>query len=229
MQFVLGSRSPRRRELLESVVGADDLLVCPPLNSEEEGFEGLSDHSAIRQRLSGIVRAKMDQVLHQLPPTSPVSSEQRCQITADTIVVADDLHGRQLVLGQPHPDNWRSEVRDWMLRLYSARTHEVWTGIRVTCGDRAVDQIVTSKVRFCRLTSALVDHYIATEESVDKAGGYAVQGTAAAFVEAMDGSLTNIIGLPLMELIQSMESIGIQVFGARCPERRGGRTSAGPE
>ncbi len=229
MQYVLGSRSARRRQLLESVIGLNQLFVCPPLNSEEEGFEGLSSRPAIRRRLSSIVRAKMDQVVNQHVPELSLLPEETCFITADTIVVADDPCAGPLVLGQPQPDNWRSVVRDWMLRIYSAGTHEVWTGIRVARGGRSQDRIVTSKVRFCKLTAALVDHYISTEESIGKAGGYAIQGAAAAFVEAIDGSLTNIIGLPLMEVVQAMESIGIPVFDGQVRNAGDARTSEGPE
>ena len=229
MKYVLGSRSARRRQLLESVISDDQLLVCPPLNSQEEGFEGLSDRPAIQRRLSRIVRAKMDQVINQQPTGVSRPREERCFITADTIVVADDPGTGPLVLGQPHPDKWQTVVRDWMLKIYSAATHEVWTGIRVARGNHWREQIVTSKVRFCKLTPALVDHYILTEESVGKAGGYAIQGAAAAFVEAVDGSLTNIIGLPLMEVMQAMESIGAPVFDSRNQDAGDMRTSEGHE
>ncbi|MEO2035392.1 MAG: Maf family protein [Planctomycetaceae bacterium] len=211
MQIVLGSRSPRRRELLESVVGVGRLTVHPPLQSDEQGFENLTDRTAIRQRLTSIVDTKMAQVMSELAPVRPSVSAECCLVTADTIVVVDDQCAGTRVLGQPGSDHWRSEVRDWMLRFYSAGTHEVWTGFRLTCGERAHEQIVTTQVRFCKLNESLVDRYLATEESVGKAGGYAIQGAAAAFVEGIKGSLTNVIGLPLMEVVRAMESIGVQI------------------
>ncbi|MCH2200495.1 MAG: Maf family protein [Fuerstiella sp.] len=210
MQIVLGSRSPRRRQLLESVVSADHLLVCPPQDSDEQGFEGLSDYQAVRQRLLAVVQRKMTQVIHQLYPDRRLPKGS-CVITADTIVVVNDRSAGTLVLGQPRSENWESEVRDWMLRLYSANTHEVWTGIQVACGNRSHEEIVTTKVTFCELSPSLVDRYIATQESVGKAGGYAVQGKAATFVETIDGSLSNIIGLPVMEVVRAMESLGVQI------------------
>ncbi|MCH2209770.1 MAG: Maf family protein [Fuerstiella sp.] len=211
VQFVLGSRSPRRRQLFESVVSADHLVVCPPQDSNEQGFDDLSDPQAIQQRLLAVVRRKMTQVIQQLNPNYELPVQGNCVITADTIVVVNDPGFGTLVLGQPCPENWQSEVRDWMLRLYSKSTHEVWTGFRVTFGNRSHEEIVRTTVSFCELTPSVVDHYIATQESIGKAGGYAVQGQAAIFVEAIDGSLSNIIGLPMMEVVRAIESLGVPV------------------
>jgi septum formation protein len=215
MQFVLGSRSPRRRELLDSFVGAERLLVWPPTNSAEEGFDGLHDDASIRERLNRVVRAKMGNVVTQVQSEFAASAKTVCSIAADTVVVAEDPQFGLVVLGQPSEPSWQDDVRDWMLRLYSDTTHEVWTGFQVVCGDQTHEEIVVSKVRFCELTPAIVERYVATGESVGKAGGYAVQGAAAAFVEAIDGSLTNIIGLPVIEVMQAMESMAVDVWSPK--------------
>ncbi len=210
MLFILGSRSPRRRELLQSVVGADRLQVQAPANSEEEGFDGLSDRESIRERLLRIVQTKTDNVVACLADEAPMApSSPACLITADTIVVAEDRQQGTVVLGQPRAEDWQSEVKDWMLRLYSGTSHEVWTGFQIVCGQQSCQQIVTSTVHFCPLTEALVDGYLATEESIGKAGGYAIQGAAAAFVNRIEGSLSNIIGLPVMEVVQALDALGI--------------------
>ena len=226
MQFVLGSRSPRRRELLEPVIGPGQLLIRPPTHSEEENFGGLHEPESIRQRLSRIVRAKMEDLVIQVRSEFAATADDRCLITADTVVVVEDPDKGPVVLGQPGPDRWQAEVRDWMLRLYSGATHEVWTGFQVVYGEQSRNQIVTTKVRMCELTPSLANRYIATEEPAGKAGGYAIQGAAAVFVEAIDGSLANVIGLPVMEVVRAMESMGIQLPDSESLVR-GERTSEG--
>ncbi len=218
MRFVLGSRSPRRRELLQSVVGAERLIVRPPTNSDEEGLQGLHDEASIRERLNRIVQAKMQNVAASVQSEFEAGANSVCVITADTIVVAQDPRLGPVVLGQPAAPAWQDDVRDWMLRLYSATTHEVWTGFQLRFGDQSHDQIVISKVGFCQLTSVMVERYIVTGESIGKAGGYAVQGAAAAFVESIEGSLTNIIGLPVIEVTRAMESMGIDVWSTEQTE-----------
>lgn len=211
MQFVLGSRSPRRRELLESFIGAERLLVRPPADSDEEGFDHLHDNASIRERLKHIVRVKMEDVGTQIQSEFAASANTVCCVTADTVVVAADSQHGLVVLGQPRQPSWQVDVRDWMLHLYSATTHEVWTAFQVKYGEQIYEEIVVSKVRFCELTPAMVERYIATGESIGKAGGYAVQGAAAAFVEGIDGSLTNIIGLPVTEVLRAMEFMALNI------------------
>jgi len=206
MPFILGSRSPRRRELLEPIVGKDRLMVCPPADSAELDFAGLHDRDAIRHRLRQIVQTKIDDVNRQIREADAV-----CCVAADTIVVAEDPQAGTVVLGQPCEESWQTQVSDWMLRLYSGTTHEVWTGWQITRNGRSLDGIVCTTVRFCKITPRMVDWYLSTGESVGKAGGYAVQGAAAAFVDAIEGSLTNIIGLPVHEVTLALQSLGCDV------------------
>jgi len=154
----------------------------------------------------------MENVATQVQAEFAASANTVCCVTADTVVVVPDHQHGLVVLGQPREPSWQDEVRDWMLRLYSATTHEVWTGFQVVYGNQTHEEIVVSKVRFCELTPAMVEHYIATGESIGKAGGYAVQGAAAAFVEAIDGSLANIIGLPVIDVLQAMESMALDIW-----------------
>lgn len=209
MSFVLGSGSPRRRELLEPLVGPGRLSVRAP-TGDEEGFEGLQEPDAIRHRLHRIVRTKMENVLQQLADEIPSAAEPICCVAADTIVVAGEATSSRVVLGKPNPERWEQDVRDWMLQLYSGTTHEVWTGFQIVHNGDVHEQIVTTRVGFCSLTPELVDWYLSTGESVGKAGGYAIQGAAAAFVTSVEGSLTNIIGLPVLEVVQALDRLGIR-------------------
>jgi septum formation protein len=157
------------------------------------------------------LQTKLDDVQHQVRADESLAPQNNWCIVADTIVVAQNPQAGTVVLGQPDASDWRAQVRDWMLRLYSGRTHEVWTGFQVSCDGETVESVVRTVVRFCEVTPPMADWYVSTGESVGKAGGYAVQGAAAAFVTAIEGSLTNIIGLPVLEVTQALQSLGCRV------------------
>lgn len=212
MPIVLGSRSPRRQELLSAFVPADDLLIRPPLQSEEQGFGGLHDSDRITQRLKSVVEVKRHDVQQQIATEFSEPDSVIC-VVADTIVVANDPAIGPTVLGQPDPKRWQQDVRSWMT-LYSGTTHEVWTAYQVTCGAHMLGDIVRTTVHFCTLSSQLIESYIATDESLGKAGGYAIQGAASAFVTKVNGSLTNVIGLPVLEVRQA-----IALISGHAPDR----------
>jgi septum formation protein len=121
---------------------------------------------------------------------------------ADTIVVVDDS-----ILGKP------SDATDGlrMLRLLSGRPHRVMTAFVLLDPSRQefTGQIVTSHVRFRTLTDEQIQEYLATGEPFDKAGAYAVQGIGAALVEKVEGSYTNVVGLPLDEVLAALHSAGL--------------------
>src|SRR6267378_694354 len=96
----------------------------------------------------------------------------------------------------------------WRRRL-SGRVHEVWTGLSLVHSDdaRAVTQAVRSIVKFARLDDAEIERYVATGEPLDKAGAYAVQGHGALYVEAIEGSYSNVVGLPLSHLKHALTLI----------------------
>ncbi len=252
--IILGSRSPRRRELLEPIVGSASLRVMPPLSSEEAGFDDVHDDASIKQRLQEIVRQKIAAVCQQVdkadssvlnpkerphparqdgagvgelkpsrgersfsiaPSPSATGNTRHAPIivVADTIVIASNDAGIKQVLGQPESDQWRSQVRDWLRFWLAGRTHEVWTGVIVARNTDCREFVVKSKVTFCEISDATIDWYLSVSESLGKAGGYAIQGHAAAFVSQLSGSLSNVIGLPLMEVMAAMESLGWRLPG----------------
>ncbi len=210
MRIVLGSRSPRRCDLLRPLLPSGRFLVRPPESADEQGFEGLHDREQIQQRLMSVVRAKMTAVQRQVRAEFG-AADTVCCITADTIVVARDADARTVVLGQPDPQNWPDNVRCW-LQWYSGTTHEVWTGFQVRCEDRFVEDVVRTVVRFRRLSPELIETYLRTDESRGKAGGYGIQGTAAMFVDGIDGSLTSVIGLPVAEVMQALRTLGVPIL-----------------
>jgi septum formation protein len=212
-QVILGSRSPRRKELLGAIVGHDQLVIKPPVTPEEPGFLGLHQETEIEHRLLDIVQLKHSDVCQQI--AADASNEVFAAIVsapfvvvADTIVVAEINREQRVVLGQPEPDRWQDDVREWLRNRLSNQTHEVWTGVLVSQLGQTSTCIVKSAVTFCEINDELIEWYVSTRESLGKAGGYAIQGFAAAFVTQLRGSLTNVIGLPVMETRQALINLG---------------------
>jgi septum formation protein len=174
-ELVLASRSPRRIELLARL-GIEPTVV--PADIDETPLVG-EDPIAYVERLA---RAKAIAV-HERTGASHV-------LAADTTV---DINGE--ILGQPVDE---SDMRR-MLRLLSARTHRVHTGVAVISQQGITSQVVTSLVTFHPVTDETLEWYIASGEPQGKAGSYAIQGLGGTLVERIRGSMSNVIGLPLRE------------------------------
>lgn len=200
--YVLGSRSPRRLELLKQIVPPEAIEVRPPRSTVEDDFVGLADWAAIEARLLEIARAKCADVSEQIGGIKP--TRPTVLITADTIVVVGPSDRRLRVLGQPPEDStWSDVVRGWFKTEFAGRTHLVATALCVSWpGLRVVERVVRSTVTFHDDVDRWLDWYLATGEPRGKAGGYAVQGAGSIFVSRVDGSLSNVVGLPLRELLE---------------------------
>lgn len=107
---------------------------------------------------------------------------------ADTTVVIDGL-----ILGKPEDDN---EARAMLARL-SGRAHDVLTGVALIRNGRLMSAVETTRVRFAQLSDTDIDWYVASGEPRGKAGAYAIQGLASRFVDRIDGSYSNVVGLPV--------------------------------
>ncbi len=197
--IVLGSRSPRRRELLSLLVPAERIVVLPPTDPDEPGFEGLVDEASIRRQLLHIAHLKNTHVRarQECPPEALV-------LTADTIIVAGEP-GAYVVLGQPPATpEWQQTVREWFHSHYFGRTHRALTAVVLSHPDgQLIERIVETHVTLGPENVALLEWYLATEEPLGKAGGYALQGAGSVFVSRVEGSLTNVVGLPL-EAVREM-------------------------
>ncbi|QDT44248.1 Maf-like protein YhdE [Gimesia alba] len=201
-QIILGSRSPRRKELLSQIVPEASIEIVPPQDSEEAGFDQLSDLESIRQRLISICITKNDDVDRQLKrrgaTTVPI-------LTADTIVVIERPDSGYHVMGQPPSEpEWKQTVRDWFLDDYAGKTHRVMTGLCFREGEQLITEIAQTLVTFHDRDNVdrHLEWYLSTEESVGKAGGYAVQGAGSVFVNRIEGSLSNVVGLPLENVLR---------------------------
>lgn len=193
---VLGSRSPRRRELLELLVPDQRVIILPPLNPEEPGFDGLTTDAAIEQQLLAIARGKHQDVLDQ-----PECPGEATIITADTTIVVGPP-GQRLSLGQPPMDEtYRPVLRQWFRDHYFGRWHTVLTGVVVSrAGGSLREQVVATRIRMIESNEPLLEWYLQTDEPQGKAGGYALQGLGSVFITAVEGSLSNVVGLPLEAL-----------------------------
>jgi septum formation protein len=99
-----------------------------------------------------------------------------------------------------------------MLRELSGRTHQVHTGVAVRVAGRELVEVCTTQVTFVALDESTIDWYVATGEPMGKAGAYALQGAAAALVSGVDGSVSNVIGLPMHLVLELAARLGIDLL-----------------
>jgi septum formation protein len=205
-RLVLGSRSPRRLELLRQIHPPELIDVVPPSTTDEAGFADLHDWPSIERRLLEIATAKCEDVAAQVRKRRDVAT---IVIAADTVVIVD-RGGSLHVLGQPpDDDSWRETVRRWFVEDYAGKTHLVATALVVEPVDtgKRTSRVVTSRVTFTEDVERHLDWYLATGESRGKAGGYALQGAGSVFVSKVEGSLSNVVGLPLAELLEILATV----------------------
>jgi len=194
----LASRSPRRAELL-ALVGAH--FETAPVDVDEHPLPAeRPDAHVLRlaETKARASRAGREASGAALPAADadgggPGDETAEVYVGADTVVVID-----RAILGKPADP--ADAVR--MLGLLSGRIHEVWTGLFVLDprAERGLGEAVRSIVKFTPIAWPDIERYVATGEPLDKAGAYAVQGGGALFVEAIEGSYTNVVGLPLSHL-----------------------------
>lgn len=194
----LASRSPRRRELLRQIGVSFEIIPLReaprhPADVDETPRTGETPDAYVLRVAREKARAAANIARARRLATRPV-------LAADTTVVCDDA-----ILGKP--ENAAAAAR--MLESLAGREHRVLTAIAVASGDDIVTRVSASRVWFRALAPAEIRRYVATGESTDKAGAYAVQGRAAAFITRIEGSYSGIMGLPLAETADLLRSHGI--------------------
>lgn len=213
-RYVLASRSPRRLELLQQLVHRELIVVRPPESSSEAGFEDCSDIAAVRQRMLEIARHKALQVQQQLNDEEAALFERprTLIIAADTTVIVTDRSGRPLVLGQPPESiDWREVVSTWFLEHYAGRTHLAATAVHVLTPDgRSSERVVETSVTFRDDVTPWLNWYLLTGEPRGKAGGYALQGAGSIFITKVEGSLSNVVGLPQEALLELFAEVSLR-------------------
>jgi septum formation protein len=193
---------------LQRIVPADRIRVLPPDTSTEAGFDDVGTCSDVRFRLQEIARAKHQDVIAQ---PAAGNDPNEVVITADTAIVVTEAGVATIVLSQPpDDDSWRDVVRSWFEMYYFGKSHQAMTALCVSiAGHDTVERVVETRVEFSRDSERWLDWYLAGEEPIGKAGGYAIQGAGGLFVSRIEGSLSNVVGLPLKELLELFDQLGV--------------------
>jgi septum formation protein len=197
----LASKSPRRQELLRQLGVAFDLLQLREAPGRERDIDEVSRAGEPPLHyVERIARTKAAVGALQMHRRGLLP---RPVLGADTEVVLESE-----IFGKPRDaDDARR-----MLEQLSGRTHHVCTAIAICWNEDEIAEVVTSAVTFRTLTPEEIVRYVATGEPADKAGGYAIQGRAAAFVSRLDGSYSGVMGLPLFETAEVLARIGLSVL-----------------
>jgi septum formation protein len=183
LNLILASASPRRLQLLKQVGIEPSVIVAPDVDEAPKKAELPRAH-ALR-----LAVAKADVVAK--------THGDAVVLAADTVVAL----GRRIL---PKADT-ADEVAK-CLRMLSGRRHMVITAVAVKTGSRMRTRVATTRVSFKRLTDGEIAAYVASGEGIGKAGGYAIQGRADAFVRAINGGYSNVVGLPLFETLALLGS-----------------------
>jgi septum formation protein len=185
-RLILASKSPRRSDLLEQA--GLTFSVIP--SDFDESTVAMSDPDSY---VIALAESKAIDISEKHPASWVIG--------ADTIVLID-----RKILGKPDS---QEEARDMLQRL-SGKTHQVLTGYCICCKmkNRFFSETVKTDVRFKKLSDAEIEWYIQTDEPFDKAGAYAIQGLGTFLVKRINGSYTNVVGLPVCEVIEFLTKEG---------------------
>ena len=183
LPLILASGSPRRRELLD-LMGLTYIVETPDV---DESFSGRPSETVMeisRRKATAVAARHSDSII----------------IAADTLVFADGA------LGKPHTPERAKE----MLRSLAGNWHHVYTGITVinTRSGRILRNVDKTRVHLVPMTEQEIDAYVATGEPLDKAGAYGIQGMGGMFVDRIDGSYSNVVGLPMSMLRIMLAQVG---------------------
>ncbi len=193
----LASQSPRRRQLLEQL-GVAYALLLPDASEDAESLEAVLPHEAPLAYVKRVTQLKLDAALTRRVrrglPDAPV-------LCSDTTVAL----GR-MILGKPAD----GEDAARMLATLSGKMHRVLTAVALGTPARRQMTVSASRVTFADLSAAQIQAYVATDEPLGKAGAYAVQGRAAAFISKISGSYSGIMGLPMFETVQLLRAFGME-------------------
>ena len=185
MHFILGSSSPRRKELLESIGITPDAIISPDI-----------DESNLKNELPKICAERLAKTkslkIQKEHPNSLI-------LTADTIAFC----GHRFI---DKTDDVK--IARKYLELLSGRRHRVVSSVLITNGNTSISKSVQTIIKFKSLTNSEISKYLESDEWINVAGAYKIQGVAASFVKSINGSYTNVVGLPLYEVKNMLSSIG---------------------
>ena len=197
----LASKSPRRQMLLRQLdIEFEPLLLREAVGRARDVVEEALDAEPAAHYVERIARTKAQVGWLRMQNRKLA---ERPVLGADTEVVLDGE-----VFGKPHDAD--DALR--MIKRLAGRTHQVLSAVALRWREQTEVEISVSKVTLRRLAAAEIERYVATGEPMDKAGGYAIQGRAAAFVTRLEGSYSGVVGLPLAETATLLARIGVSVL-----------------
>ena len=186
-RIILASSSPRRKELLQQL-GWDFEIYSPDID------ESVREREIVEHYVERLARDKAQAVLNQYP---------------EAIVIAADtsLSFAGKIIGKPESKQHAFEI--WS--ALSGQWHDVYSGVCVASRSKVLSTVVRTQVEFQCLSHVEMEKYWATGEPVGKAGAYAIQGIAAQYIPQIQGSYSNVVGLPLYETVELLESVTASV------------------
>ena len=187
-RLILASASPRRQALLAQIGVTPDKIIAPEIDETP--------------RLNELPNAYARRIAREKAQAVAAAEPKALVLAADTVVAC----GRRIL---PKATN-EAEARK-CLELLSGRSHRVTTAICLVLGERLMERAVETRIVFKRLSDSEIDAYLACGEWRGKAGGYAIQGRAGAFIRLLTGSYSGVVGLPLYETANLLRGEGFEL------------------
>jgi nucleoside triphosphate pyrophosphatase len=197
VRLILASASPRRASLLRAAGFAFEIFA---VEVDERFRTGETAEQYVARLADTKARAAAASLSRAEKTTAPFPD---VVLGADTTVVSNGQ-----VLGKPAD----SADAERMIRLLAGRTHEVLTGVHLLKGDRRLAHVERSQVRMSAMTETEIAWYVASGEPMDKAGAYAIQGLASRFIEGIEGSYSNVVGLPIARVHTLLKALGCGIL-----------------
>ena len=194
----LASQSPRRKQLLAQL-GVNFELLLPDANEDAEALEVVRPNEKPRAYVQRVTALKLEAALQRLKNRGLTSAPVLCSDT--TVALGNTLFGK--------PDN--AEHAKSMLQQLSGKTHRVLTAVSIGTQQKQSHALSISQVQFADLSKQEIDRYVASQEPMGKAGSYAIQGKAAAFISHISGNYSGIMGLPMFETSHLLREFGFTV------------------
>jgi septum formation protein len=190
----LASQSPRRRQLLE-MLGIRHELLLPDPDEDTEALEAVLPGEPAARYVRRVTQLKLDAALARVKRRGLPAAAVLCSDT--TVALGRSIYGK--------PEDEADAMR--MLRELSGKTHRVLTAIAIQSGRKRAAALSDSRVTFAAMTPAQIRAYVQTGEPMGKAGAYAIQGKAAAYISHISGSYSGIMGLPMFETADLLRSL----------------------
>lgn len=190
MRIILASKSPRRKEILQNLGIEFEIITA-----ETDESSDINDPCLLVSELS---KRKGKAVLDLLD-----SKEDTLIISADTVVTLDNI-----IFGKPKS---KQDAKD-MLKKLSARSHKVVSGVTLIYNNQTLTDYEVTEVKFAELNDEVITKYVETNEPMDKAGSYAVQGLASLMIEGINGCYFNVVGFPVHKFANMLLKLGIDPY-----------------